>query len=442
MLVWRRGRAALRGADIEEGHPLSELLSGVRVVESAMLFNGDTVGAHLGDLGADVIKVEGPPVGDYLRHFLGQIVPGHSPAHVQINRNKRSVGLDLRTNAGREVFWRLLDTADVFVDGNAFDACDRLGIGYEAQKARKPDIVYCQHTGFGRSGPYAAIPTHGQMMNALAAATPMQRGNDGFLHPAKPTHAPMRGMESGGEGTAAGAIHAAFFVAAALVQRARTGEGAYIDVSGYEGVISQAWIAATYSVNEDRIADRSTMPASDQGEMTGALYQFYECADGHNLLFCCIEPKFWRNFCSAIARPDLLDANRASGGAEVDFGVGQDDLRRELQAIFETRPLSDWVALAASHDIAMGPAYRSLVEAADDPQFAARESFYTDVHPEAGEYTFVREAGIVAGQPYRIRHHAPRYGQNTSEVLEELGYSGHDIEQLLLTGAATGGRQR
>src|SRR5688572_10540600 len=117
---------------------MSDLLSGIRVLESAMLFNGDTVGAHLADLGADVIKVEGPPVGDYLRHFLGQIAPGYSPAHVQINRNKRSIAIDLRSDAGREVFWKLLDTADVFVDGNAADACDKLGIGYAAQRARKP----------------------------------------------------------------------------------------------------------------------------------------------------------------------------------------------------------------------------------------------------------------------------------------------------------------
>jgi crotonobetainyl-CoA:carnitine CoA-transferase CaiB-like acyl-CoA transferase len=410
---------------------MSQLLEGVRVIESAMLFNGDTVGAHLGDLGADVIKVEGPPMGDYLRHFLGQIVPGYSPAHVQINRNKRSIALNLRTDAGREVFWRLLAGADVFVDGNAADACGALGIGYEAQRARKPDIIYCQYSGYGASGPYAAIPTHGQMMNALAAAYPMELGDDGFMHAAK-SSGPMRGTETGGEGTAAGAIHAAFHIAAALVQRARTGEGAYIDVSGYEGVIGQAWISATYALNEDRIRDRSTLPSSEGGEMTGAFYQFYQCADGRNLLFCCIEPKFWTNFCNAVERPDLIESNKASSGSSpVDFGAAQDELRHELQAIIGSRPLSDWVALAAEHDIAMGPAYRSIVEAADDPQYRERGSLHTGVHPTAGEYTFVREVGNVAGQPYRIRHHAPAYGEHTNEILGELGYSPSETAELL-----------
>ena len=411
---------------------MSELLAGIRVIESAMLFNGDTVGAHLGDLGADVIKVEDPVRGDYLRHFLGQITPGHSPAHVQINRNKRSVAIDLRQDQGREVFWRLHATADVFVDGNAADACAKLGIGYEEQRRRNPGIVYCQYSGFGAAGPYAPIPTHGQMMDALAGATPMAMGADGFLHPA-PAAGPMRGVDTGGEGTAAGAIHAAFHVAAALVARSRTGDGAFIDVSGTEGVIAQAWIAATYALNEQRIADRTTMPAATGGTMTGAKYQFYECADGQNLLFCCIEPKFWRNFCAAVERPDLID--RHDGDGPVDFGADDVALRREVQTIIATRSLAEWTALAAEHDIALGPAYRSVVEAASDPHLVARGVFHHDVHPRAGAYTFVKEAGIVTGQPYRIRHHAPDHGEHTAEVLGELGYSAADLNDLASCGA-------
>src|SRR3954470_14734240 len=146
-------------------------LEGVRVLESATLFTGDHVGTLLGDLGADVIKIESPFQGDYLRDFLGQITPHHSPAHVQVNKNKRSVTLDLRTDEGKEIFWRLLETADVFLDGNAGDALDRLGVGYAEQRKRKPDIVFCQVSGFGHGGPYGRVPTHGQMMNALAATT-------------------------------------------------------------------------------------------------------------------------------------------------------------------------------------------------------------------------------------------------------------------------------
>ena len=154
---------------------------GIRVVECAVLFNGDTVGMWLGDMGADVIKVESPEQGDYLRDMLGQIVPHHSPAHLQVNKNKRSLTLDLRRDEGRDVFWDLLRTADVFVDGFLAGACDALGIGYERQREVKPDIVYCHCSGFGATGPYARVPTHGQMMNALAASVPLATGDDGLV---------------------------------------------------------------------------------------------------------------------------------------------------------------------------------------------------------------------------------------------------------------------
>ncbi|HZI44053.1 MAG TPA: CoA transferase, partial [Ilumatobacter sp.] len=158
---------------------MTGLLDGVRVLEVAVLFNGDLVGQHLGDLGADVIKIESPGRGDYLRDMLGQIVPHQSPAHLQVNRNKRSVTLDVRADEGRELFWTLLEQTDVFVDGLLSGACDRMGIGYDEQRRRKPSIVYCHCSGFGATGPHAAIPTHGQMMNAAAAGVALSLDADG-----------------------------------------------------------------------------------------------------------------------------------------------------------------------------------------------------------------------------------------------------------------------
>ena len=138
---------------------MTGLLDGIRVLEVAVLFNGDVVGQHLGDLGAEVIKIESPGRGDYLRDMLGQIVPHQSPAHLQVNRNKRSITLDVRTDAGREVFWKLFETADVFVDGLLSGACDRMGIGYESSGAasRRSSIatarVSARPASTGRSPP-------------------------------------------------------------------------------------------------------------------------------------------------------------------------------------------------------------------------------------------------------------------------------------------------
>jgi crotonobetainyl-CoA:carnitine CoA-transferase CaiB-like acyl-CoA transferase len=412
---------------------VSDLLAGIRVIESAQLFNGDSLGMLLGNMGADVIKVESPGRGDYLRDFLGQITPHHSPAHLQVNKNKRSVTLDLRQDAGRDVFWRLLATTDAFIDGNAADACEKLGIGYAEQRRHKPDIVYCQYTGFGAAGPYAAIPTHGQMMNALAAGTPMQMGDDGLVVPmAAPGMA--GGMPSGGEGTAAGAAHAAMHVAAALVRRERTGEGCYIDVAATDAVVSQAWIAATYALNDDRITDRSGIPVNEGERQTDAAkYQFYETRDNQILLFCCIEPKFWRNFCRAVGRDDLIGDE--AGAPPVDFGAGEIELRRELQRIFHTRDLADWVALAAEHDVALGPAYRTLAEARNDPHVQTRAVIVDGDHPNAGPFTYVGEAAMVEGQPFRVRRPAPALGEHTREVLGEIGLSEVELDQLASQGA-------
>lgn len=406
---------------------MSDLLAGVRVVECAVLLNGDTLGMLLGDLGADVIKVEAPGSGDYLRDMLGQIVPHHSPAHIQVNKNKRSLTLDLRSDRGRAVFDSLLATADVFVDGLLAGTCDSLGIGYGHQRSVKPDIVYCHYSGFGGSGPYARIPTHGQMMNALAAAVPLATGDDGFVHD-RPATEPMSGTGIGGDGTAAGAVHAALRVAAALWRRDRTGQGAYLDAAGSDGVIAQGWIAAVYGLNGNRLTDTTGLRPAGQAERTSAKYQFYEAADGRYVLFCCIEPKFWRGFCAAVDRPDLLGPD--GPGAPVEFAHGDEELRRELQAIFATRPQQAWVELALEHRLPIGPAHQGAAELRDDPQLAARQILVEGEHPIAGPFTYVGEPVVVDGAPYAVRRPAPTLGEHTDELLAELGHDADAIAAL------------
>jgi crotonobetainyl-CoA:carnitine CoA-transferase CaiB-like acyl-CoA transferase len=268
------------------------------------------------------------------------------------------------------------------------------------------------------------------MMNALAAATPMRIGEDGLAHPIVPPPGPMGDMLMGGDGTAAGAIHAAFHVAAALFRRATTGKGCFIDVAGHDGVISQAWIGATYALNFDRISDRSSLPASKSSDgSTSAKYQWYETRDEKMILFCCIEPKFWRNFCAAIERDDLLGAHDETHA--VDFAGGALALRRELQRIFHERDLADWVRLAVEHDIAMGPAYVTLNEAAADQHLRTRNIIVEGVHPHAGAFTYIGEAAKVQGQPYEVRRPAPLLGEHTREVLGgELGVDAGELDRL------------
>jgi crotonobetainyl-CoA:carnitine CoA-transferase CaiB-like acyl-CoA transferase len=330
--------------------------------------------------------------------------------------------LDLRQAEALEVFWRLLATADVFIDGAAGDATAGLGIGYEEQRRRKPDIIYCQVSGYG-AGPYAGVPTHGAMMNALAGSRP-QVVDGGLCRPDPDAQADIRSTALGGEGTAMAGIWGAYMVAAALQYRARTGDGCAIDVSASDAVIASAWVGATYGLNWDRMTDTSSVPQT----ATQAKYAHYETSDGKLILFCGIEHKFWDNFCRAAGREDLLEAPVASG--PVDFAAADEQLRHTLAGVFRTRTQAQWIEMAVKHDIAMGPAYNTVAEVAADPHTRQREVFHHGVHPVAGDFTYVGQPAIVHGQPYEVHRHAPSVGEHTDEVLTELGYTEVEVGQL------------
>ncbi|MBI5089701.1 MAG: CoA transferase [Actinobacteria bacterium] len=412
---------------------MAGLLDGIRVLEVAVLFNGDLVGQHLGDLGADVIKVEAPGRGDYLRDMLGQIVPHHSPAHLQVNRNKRSITLDPRTEAGREVFWQLHATADVFVDGLIAGSCDRLGIGYDEQRRRKPDIVYCHCSGFGATGEYAAIPTHGQMMNAAAGAVTVGMDDDGFVRH-RANDELMSGTTGGGDGTSSAAVHAALRTAAALVRRGRTGEGAFLDAAGADAVIAQGWIGAVYGWNEQRLTDRRGLRPPGSPAFSSARYQYYETNDRRFVLFCAIETKFWARFCEAVGRPDLVGA-ASPDGAPVDFAHGDHELRRTLQEIFSARSQREWIALAIANDLPLGPAHQTVGELRSDPHLAARSIIVDGEHPVAGPFSYVGSPVIVDHEPFAVRRPAPELGQHTAEVLAEFGIDDRRLAELRAAGA-------
>jgi crotonobetainyl-CoA:carnitine CoA-transferase CaiB-like acyl-CoA transferase len=360
----------------------------------------------LADLGADVIKIENPIHGDFIR------ADDSRHLHEQANKNKRSVTIDLRNPAGQQVLGRLLDTADVFVTNARAGRNRKLGLEYDQIRARRPQIVYCQTTGFGATGPYATLPVHSQMMDALAGSMPVEVGPDGLTRP-KDQAVRSESLMFGGEATTTGAIFAAFHIAAGLAQVAKTGEGCYIDVSSSDSVIADAWTAATVLMNR---------PASSARDEIGiARYQWYETQDHRFVMFCPVETKFWEAFCDIVNRPDLK---------EKTYGV---DLRRSVQEIFRTKTCTEWVELAIANDLPLSPANQSIGEVRADPQIAARGMFVDGITSRDETFTYIGQPALVRGQDYTIRRPAPDLGEDTDQVLADLGYSKSEIEDLART---------
>jgi crotonobetainyl-CoA:carnitine CoA-transferase CaiB-like acyl-CoA transferase len=396
------------------------LLADVKVVETGVLMGVDFLGRLLGDEGADVVKVETPQLGDYLRNIMTRFAPDWSTFHLILNRNKRSLTCDARTADGREIMARLLADADVFITGNVGDTNEKLGLDYDAVKRVKPDIVYCQVTGFGASGPYASLPTHGQMMDALGGGAPPMRVNEqGFVEPTGEA-------VDGSGGVVIGPLYAAFGVAAALARAARTSAGAYLDVSCADAVIGAKWLGALAMLNPEKV----DTAWEGKGPGASAKYQHYETKDGRYILFCAIEAKFWKNWCTAAGREDLLGEHRDD--LVVDFAGGQDDLRREIQKVFHTRTSAEWMQLAIEHDIAMGPALR-FDEILDDPHLRARSQVVTEIHPVFGAMRTLGNPIAVPGETFAVRS-APAHGEHTDEVLAGLGYDKERVAALRAAG--------
>lgn len=372
------------------------------------------VTTHLADLGADVVKVE-PPTGDYIRRMTWPWVEGVSLMHLHISRGKRSVVLDLRTDEGRATFLELVATADAVVEAMRPGGLAKRGVGYEACKAVNPRIVFCTISGYGATGPYRDLPSHGIAYDTWAGLVDPAIDDDGFADlPAHPNVGINVGPLFGALGIVSGILHA----------RA-TGEGCELEVAQSDAAAVMDWLAPetwrAYERPESEVTGNATdgyerRAPGTAGMAGGVRYQLYESADGH-VLFMASEQAFWRNFCEGVGRPDLFEAH--PGSTYADHARGNTALRAELRDIFRTRTSAEWIAFGIEVDTPIGPVNTTRSIAAD-PQFRHRlpwlpaEVLGCDQLP-----TPLKFADVGLPEPTR----APTLGQHTEEVLAEvLGY--------------------
>lgn len=388
---------------------LTRALEGINVLDLSRLLPGPFLTMILADMGADVVKVEAPGIGDYLRP-MHPAKHGMSGRFLALNRNKRSLVLDLKSEDGRDALLRMAERADVIVESFRPGVMDRLGIGYQALRARNPRLVLCSISGFGQSGPYRDRAGHDLNYAGLAGVLAMGGARGGA--PAVP------GVQIAD--LAGGALWSATGILGALLGRERSGEGAHLDISMTEGALA---LLATEVGNLD--CDPEVPPSRGNQSLNGGLacYRIYETGDGKHLAVGALEPKFWLAFNRALGR-------EAHVGELAAAPEQQERIAAEIAAILRTRGRDEWVAALAAHDCCCEPVLE-LDEVVQHPLHQARGVFFS-IDDGAGPVLQVR---TPLGAPER-RRLAPGLGQHSREVLAEYGFDDADIDALC--GAAEG----
>ena len=365
-------------------------LEGLRVIDLSVFLPGPYLTLALADHGAEVIKVEAPGEGDAGRH-IGLRDGDTTVFFRNVNRGKKSVVLDLKTDAGREALLALAATADVFVEAFRPGVVDRLGVGYEAVRARNPGIVYCSISAFGQDGPYRQRPAHDLATEALSGILSVSLGDDG--KPAIPG-IPAADVLAGLQGLAG--------VLMALLRRKDTGLGDYLDVSMHESAM-----AATLNILGPTIAQgRQPNPKHERTTGGAAFYRLYETADRRHLALAGQEPKFIHALLGALGRPELAEPCLRGPGPH------QQPVMDFLAATFRTKTLAEWNAWLATLDVCYGPV-NTLPEALADPNLAARGMVIRDARgkPHIGSAIRFRH------EPARPVLRAPALGEHNDSIL-------------------------
>lgn len=395
-------------------------LESIKVLDLAPLPPGALCTMILGDLGAEVLKIEAPPGARSRDTKLG-ILPQNEQerreaAYNPLNRNKNSLGLNLRSETGRQIFYKLAEKADVIVEGFRPGVVKRLEIDYDTIRKLNPKIIYCSLSGYGQNGSYSNLPGHDINYISFGGALALIGNRDG------PPVIPLNLIADFGGAS----LHGAIGILTALLARQKTGCGQYVDIAYLDGVIS----LLTFFTTDYFL--KGIVPKRGETFLHGAYpyYTVYETKDSKYISLGCLEPWFWENLCRALEKEEFISYH-----FQLDHFWKKPDneewekITSSLKQIFLSKTRDEWFDFLSKQDIPVAKVY-TLDEVFSDPQVKQREMVIEVDHPTVGK---VRQVGIaikMSETPGKIRSLSPILGEHTAEVLLDLGYTKQEIEHL------------
>ena len=386
---------------------MNAALDGLKVLDLTRLLPGAFCSQMLADYGADVLKIEQPGTGDYNRQFA-PIAKKESGSFLLLNRNKRSLTLNLKSEEGKAIFLRLVRDADVVLEGFRPGVMARLGLDYETLERENPRLVYCAISGYGQDGPAAQRSGHDLNYMGLTGALQL------FGTPATGPIVPGLSIADVGGGS----LMAAFGIMAALNARSRSGQGQFVDISMADGLVS--WLC--YHAADHLFA--GTEPRGGESAFIGGApcYNVYACSDGRHITLGIIEEHFWLSFCDLIERPGLKHEQWPSGQAARLQHL-------QLAEVFGRDTQKNWSARLAAADIPSSPV-NTMAEGFADPQMVHRKMLQTIDHPVEGRIPQLGFPIKFSATPGTLRSPPPLLGEHNSQVLRSLGYSEQRIAEL------------